>query len=260
MLHGTLTAPDRRSSFAEKDQTMKKFSPLLLLCLLVLCACRKDKKSAPASCSIATMILNSGAATAIYSFSYNNEGKISRIVSKDEEVVFDYAGSEYVISYLTAGKMRQQNTVKMDAQQRPVESLVRIFKADGTFDAEVITCEYNTKGELVKQVSKKDKQPAVTTATVWADGNCTAISNNTQSVALEYYTDQPVQQADIFRINQLLLQGFVNVFNKNLAKSLKSGASITQFAYAFDAAGRVTTATAVSGANTETRSFQYSCD
>ncbi|RPE08081.1 hypothetical protein EGT74_13500 [Chitinophaga lutea] len=244
----------------EKDQAMEKFSPLLLVFLLVLCACRKDKKTSPADCRTATMIVNSGAATSIYSFSYNNEGKLSRLVSKQDEVVFDYTGNGYVITYLTSGKMRQQTTVKTDAQQRPTEALIKLFKADGTFDSEVITCEYNAKGELVKQVSQKDKQPAVTTATVWADGNCTAISNNTQSLTLEYYTDRPVQPADIFRINQLLIQGFVNVFNRNLAKSLKSGATITQYSYTFDADGRVITATAVTGASTETRAFQYSCD
>ncbi|WP_423738128.1 hypothetical protein [Chitinophaga caseinilytica] len=240
---------------------MKKSAPLLLLFLLAFTACRKNDDPPPAAeCRTATMIVNTAAATSVYSFSYNSDGKVNRVVNDNNVITFDYGADGYVVTFSSSGKMYKQTTVKIDAQQRPASAAVKHYKADGTFDPEAITCTYNSRGELVQQVSQKKGLPAETTSTVWVNGNCTVISNNAQSQTMEYYADKPVQQADIFRINQLLLHGFVNVFNKNLAKSMKSGASVIQFTYEFDASGRITTATLTTGGQSEARSFQYDCD
>ncbi len=239
---------------------MKKFSPFVLACFLALAACRKDSTPTPADCRPATMIINSGAITSAFNFSYNNEGRLSRVVNNQYEMVFDYDASGYVINFLAAGKLFRKSAVKTDAQRRPVSVTMTDYHANGTFNQELITCEYNSKGELVKQVSQKDKQPTVTTSTVWMNGNCTSISDNAQSTTVEYYTDQPIQQADILSINQLMMHGFVTVFNKNLAKSLTTGVSTARYTYEFDEAGRITTAVLSYGGSRETRLFQYSCD
>lgn len=241
---------------------MKQFAPILLLLVPALAACRKNDKTGPATaeCRAATMIVDIGTVTSVFSFSYDNDGKVSRIVNNQDEMIFEYGANGYVVRFLSAGKMFRHTTVSTDDRQRPVSAKILDYRPDGTFDTENVTCEYNAKNELVRQVSQKNGQPAVATATVWADGNCVAISDNSQSIALTYYSDKPAQQADVFRVNQLLLYGYVNVFNKNLAKSMKTPLATTDISYDFDAAGRITTVRLETGVRMEKRSFQYDCD
>lgn len=241
---------------------MKKLSPIAIVLLLTLAACRKSDKAAPAptDCRTATMIVNVGAITSAYSFTYDESGKLSRVFSKEHEINFVYNANGYVARFRMGDRLFRQSTVTTDAQQRPVSAKIIDYLNDGTEQTETVTCEYNSKNELVRQVSQKPGKPDAVTVTAWADGNCMAISENGQGMSLDYYTDKPVQQADIFRISQLLLHGYVNVFNKNLAKSMNTPAYTTNYAYEFDSNGRIVSARLTTGAMVETRSFQYDCD
>lgn len=261
------------------------FRSVLLLSAGILGSCHKDNNSpAPPpdkNCRIAVATSKSGATTVIYTLSYDNDGRISKVSTDDfykMRYQFNYAQGQFTrdgYSDHWEGQLTNQLHAELNSMGLP--TLIVEKRYDYTPAAQppklmvtvTSTYEYNSKGELQLSTQKSEyvgnpaSNSSGTTTYTWANGNVVKQETTGAGTAtFEYYTDRPAQKAGAVSFDNLMSTGVNPVSNKNLVKSLTDGATIINVNYDYDETGKIKVATLTgsgAGAGREVK-YQYSCN
>ena len=216
-------------------------------------SCKKsnDKK---AECKIiAASIPSLGV---LFNFSYNNNGKLTRISAGRNFTTFDYPAENTVIATtLDSGRFQSKRIINVNAAG--LATNVRIENnAAGTL---FINNSFEYSGEELmksRSTSSSDPNPRITTFT-WVNGNLITITSGGAIIETrDYFTDKPRQIGDFFSFSEFI-QGFETVRTKNLVKSTSG----TNFTYEFGGpAGNISSLQTISpGGNRDIIDYQYEC-
>ncbi|MEZ2444589.1 hypothetical protein AB6805_22845 [Chitinophaga sp. RCC_12] len=258
---------------------------ILFVPALIIAGCGKDKnRPTPPpdkNCRIATIATKSASTTTTYTLSYDNDGRVSKMVSDDfykTSYIFNYAPglitrnsySDHWNGQLTAELRAELNSmglptliVRKGYDYTPAGQPLKL-ETKYTF-----TYEYNSQGELQLSTEKYEyfTNPAsnstTTTTYTWANGNLVkdeATGGATSNY--EYYTDKPMQKGDPSAIGNLINKGISPIKNKNLIKSSSNGTVVINVNYEYDETGKIKTAalTGNTAANSSEMRYQYSCN
>lgn len=258
---------------------------ILLLPVFIIASCGKDNNGptppADKNCRIATIASKSGSTTTSYTLSYDNDGRVSKIVSDDfnkNRYHFNYAPGLFTrdgYSDHWDGQLTSELRAELNSMGLP--TLITQKSYDYTPIGQppkhtattTYTYEYNSQGEL-QLITKKDeyidRPVSNTTSTIaytWANGN--AVKEEITGIAAinyEYYADKSVQKGDPVAINSLMIYGINPIKNKNLVKSSSNGTTIINVNYDYDETGKIKTAilTGSTAASSSEMRFQYSCN
>lgn len=246
------------------------FAIAAFVCLAITVqSCNKDKDSDPTPtpaakvCRLtsATVIPPSGEGIT-YSFSYNNDHKISQIISSDSPVnttTFTYSGNTINVAGKSGTTQTDKTIITTNAAGLQLHSETRDLDNDTVISS--IDYEYGSNGDLLKITNiYGDDDPTITNASS-SDGNIISLNGSGSLTTMEYYTDQKFRIGDYFHILQMIQTGTAfYIVNKNLVKSFSSGSNITNFNYTFDADNNITQLDIISGADITTVHFQQVCE
>jgi hypothetical protein len=252
-----------------KSVIMKKIQTTIA-CLIVLavvtpfgsCLKENDKK---ADCRIATVTvtqITGGNASIVHNISYNNDGKISTVVSTGSltmNKVFIYSGNTIMVNTTDgSGSLSSRDSITIDSQGRPL-NMRRYYANPGTWT----NTSYEYSGEDLVRTQQTDQSSATPTigSGTTSNGNLISFASPAGNSTFEYYTDLPVQQGDWLSLTTQLEYG-VNVYpHKNLIKTLNSeGLFIFNFSYEMNDDGLISKLTTTYGNSVTTITYQYDCN
>jgi YD repeat-containing protein len=224
---------------------------LVLTFLGIFIGCKKHTDKKPVCKMIsATLVPSSDQA---YRFSYDNDGRLVRVVAGFAVTTYDYTGNMTTVTNQDSGKFTSRMIVTMNDLK--LATNVRTESDDSGANWANTVFEYNGE-ELSKSTFTSS---AGGTATVskynWSGGNMVSIISATDTSTLEYYTDKPRQSGDFLLLEQTL-QGYETYRNKNLLKGL-SGADLI---YEFGADGNISSLRVDQGGGSTFLDYQYQCN
>lgn len=241
-----------------------------IICLaLSFQSCKKDKDSdsnptPPAKvCRLAaaTITTPSGSGTT-YSFSYNNDEKISQIILSGSPLVtatFTYSGNAINVVRKSGATITSKIVITTNAAGLILHSEDRDLNTD-TVDS-YSDYEYTNSGELTKVTQNYGSSEPNISNCSYSNGNLVTLSNSGTVSSFDYYTDQSFRIGDYLRFLQFIDTG--NAFfivNKNLVKSQTDGDYISNFNYTFDTDNNITQLDIINGAEITSVAFQQICE
>lgn len=233
--------------------------------LLMSSSCKKgkDKENIPPEkqCRITALTtLPTSGPGITYSFTYNNDKKVSQIISSEspsEVTTFTYSGNTAIIIKKTGSSI----TEKMVATTNSSGMLTRFEYWDPVPDTlnSYMEFEYNNT-ELLKLTYHSGASSSITNVS-YTNGNLTNATSSGSVATFEYYTDQAFRPGDFFYVQQIFNQGkMFYVVNKNLLKSQSQGGTITNFNYTFNANNLITKLESVSSGTISAIQIQQICE
>ena len=215
-------------------------------------SCKKNDAAHKPDCKIVAAIAGANAT----SFTYNADGKLS---SKNAATTdrFTYNGNIITITNSTGATINTTTTVTLNTNGFP--SNTSLVNAAGT-NLSSTAFEYNGN-ELSKSTitSSSGGVPDVTSYN-WSGGNMVSFQNGSNITTFDYALDKPAQTGDFWNL-QNLSQGFETIKTKNVLKSFSSADNITTINYSFDASGKISGLTGISGgAVLLALTYQYECN
>jgi hypothetical protein len=230
------------------------FSAVLILGITVsFSGCKKndDTVKKPVCRFLTETIVGTGPSLR---FSYNNDGKVSRIVVNNGTVhAFTYEGNITTIITVDSGAFRSRAIVTNN--DAGLATNVRTEQdAAGTVWSNT-KLEYNGE-ELAKSTntSSTGSTPTITTYS-WSNGNLVSETSGSGTINYEYYTDKLWQMGDYWSFVESI-EGFEIVRNKNLLKSLPTNTLLT---YDFGLDGNITSLKINSGSSVNFIDYEYEC-
>lgn len=214
-------------------------------------ACKKNDANPSGTCKISSVHRSDGT---VYNLTYDAQGRISELTYGLNAVTYNYTATGYVQELRANNTLKQVTTTELNAQGCIIKRTEHTLDITGNITGtNQNVYEYNANGEILKQVYNGGIQ---TTTYTWSNGNLASASLGS---TYAYHTDKPAQDADPFRLIELLVYGRPLTKNKNLLKSISSGASTTtNYISEFDDKGRVIKFT-VSLSSPLVYEIQYEC-
>ena len=250
--------------------------------LYALAGCKKDKDQGPpdSNCKIVTVALNASGTLVNYTLSYNNDGKVSKIVVGDQmktRVNFLYSTNEVVREEFSDhwdGQLTAHTTMELNGMGLPVKVIEKDYdyvpqgQPPKLLSTRTSTFDYNSKGELqsAREIFVTIFAPGSnydrTTTYTWENGNVIKQQAGAEVADITYYTDKAIQKGDYLTIDNFLTRGFMPFKNKNLIRSLKGGPVIMNINYEFDDQGKVKAGTlsGTGAGTTKEYRYGYSCN
>lgn len=232
-------------------------------------SCKKDKDSDPAptppvkKCRVTAATITSSSEPGVtYSFTYNNDMKVSQIISSESPVVtttFTYSGNTVNVIKKSGTTITDKTVITTNAAGLQLRSEERDLNTDtATYFSDY---EYNNSGEILKVTHGYSNSDPTITNCSYTDGNMISMSSSGIIANLEYYTDQSFRSGDYLHLIQFLESGnTLYIVNKNLVKSLIQGSSITNFNYTFDTDNNIIQMDVINGSDIMTVDFQQVCE
>lgn|GEM_PF-7117441 len=206
----------------------------LVVSILFSCSKKHDKPQPQNTCLISKAIVND---TQNITFDYNSSGKIRSVTN--------YYNDGYTRTYIYS-----ENTIVIDLSNQPgnnrkrtvtlnTEGLPENIHDDGYNDPTTwnnYAFEFEGK-KCVKQIHTNSSGSNEESLLEWDGDNVGAL---TTGYTLEYYLNQPVQQADFLMLQYMVEYGLSPIQNANMVKSYTYG-SVVPFTYDYDETGKITT-------------------
>jgi hypothetical protein len=184
---------------------------------------------------------------------YDREKKIMETVAGTFVKSFVYTGDTVTLLFQHTGAFVNRTFIFRNSAG--MATRIRIEgNAGGT---EWVNINYLYHGEELVSSSVTTSGSAVPSVTTyeWRDGNLVSMISDSATTHLEYYGEKTRQTGDFFSIKQIN-DGYEIYRPKNLIKSIGS----TNFSYAFDAGGKISSLTAATGNDQSTLNFDYECN
>lgn len=250
---------------------MKKIFTLTAIACLVISiqSCKKDKDSNPTpnpptkQCRLtaATSSPSSGSGTT-YSFTYNNDNKVSQIVTSGSPVytkTFTYNGHTINIISKSGTTVNGKTVITTNDAGRQLHSEERDVNTDTI--TSYSDFEYTNNGDLLKITQKYGSSPSTIINLTYSNGNLMSLSSSGSVTTYDYYTDQSFRIGDAFYFSQIFEFGTAfYIVNKNLVKSYSRGSIIENYNYTFDTDNNITQMKTINGSNISTIAVQQLCE
>lgn len=234
------------------------------LLALGLSSCgKKDNKIQPNCQLLSASIQPSSGSPDGYTFSYNNDKKVSQIVHTIDNFMetrtLTYSGN--TVNMLT--KVRNATIEKRVLTLNDKGLILRNEERGVIVDTLKNTSEYtyNAKGEVVTfTYTPVAGTPSISTI-AFTNGNATSISSGGTFTNFDYYTDQAFRPGDYLQFVQMQQLGN-NYFlvNNKLLKSQTSGNETTNYNYTYDANNNISQVEVRYNGNSNKILFQHICD
>jgi len=187
-------------------------------------------------------------------FSYNSDGKVSRIVTNNGVVqAYTYDGNITTIVTLDSIVFSSRTIITNNAAG--LATNVRIEQDDAGTIWSNTKYEYNGE-ELAKSTNSNSSggTPTITTYS-WSNGNLASETTGSSTITYDYYTNKPWQIGDYWSFAQSI-EGFEIVRNKNLLKSFSNNISLS---YDFGLDGNITSLKFSRGSSITFIDYEYEC-
>ncbi|HUZ59072.1 MAG TPA: hypothetical protein VMU83_09835 [Hanamia sp.] len=233
---------------------IKLFATLVAVSLFA--GCKKDSTSTQpqSSCKVTSISVGGAIAETV---AYNTNGTIDSIVSGTDITSYVYSGNTITETTLNSGQFDNIAIVTVNSDELATNVRTE-YSADGT-DWDNAAYEYNGS-QVTKLISTSSYTvSADTTSFQWSAGNLASVIEDGDTTKIDYFTDKLSQPGDYLSLSQLH-QGYEIFINKNIIKTITTGADVSNLTYTYDTNGKITSLTENDGTNTETYSFQYQCN
>lgn len=232
-------------------------------------SCKKDKDSDPVStppekvCKVMAVTVESPIESPYtYTFSYNNDNKISKIVRSGSPVyttTFLYSGNTINLVGKSGDSINSREVLTINDSGL----LIRSETLDPVNDTLIsyVDYEYTANGEIIKATDVYDNsEPSISTCS-YSNGNLTTISSEGNIVNFEYYNDEKYRIGDYVHFLQLINFGSTSyIINKNLVKSQQQGSNISNFNYTFDSDNNISQLDIIDDTDITSILFQQVCE
>ena len=238
---------------------MKKpplFTCYALLLILVITAASCQKNGNDPVCHITTILR--GQLPDTTSILYNPDGTIARTENprSGRFKVFTYSPGKIVVTFDNSGVQWPRTEVLLNAQGRITRTTdIRT----GEIIASVLDMGYNNAGTLSWMHASLSGDDTVFYQ--YSNGDIVKSTEGRAVVNYSYYTDKPLRDGDYTKTWQMLNYGAVFMMNRHLVKSIMTANGTINFAYEFDAQGKITrmTQSKAGSADFVTTDYKYTC-
>jgi hypothetical protein len=212
------------------------------------CKKNKDKRTV---CRIVS--LKSGASGDMSELSYDQQGRISRIVSGDLLRTYFYDADSVIATSASAGTVSDRKVIKVNALGLAVSIYSETYGTQPSWSNAVN--EYDGD-KLIKTTSTSSNQmePVINTYQ-WSQHNITASISGTDTTRFSYYLDKPIQEGDYFSLLQKE-EGYEIFRNQNLLKTY-AGSNLV---YEFNSEGRISSLQLTSAGSISILDYEYQCN
>jgi len=238
---------------------MKPGVLLVLICFLFSCS-KKESNMPPivplkTDCRIASANYSGGALNFTYTLSYNDDGKISKLVYDGVSAyvkTFTYSGNMIYINL--NGLYSATDTITLNSA-----GLMVAHKEMTDTSVFNTTFAYDANGQVISSTTQKDKLPPVTTRYTNTNNDLTNTSVGSMKDTTVYSLDKPAVIGNLDDFDQLIYYGASYYTNKHLKQSFSSWPCHYMFTYTYDDDGKITSVVANDGTALETFNFTYEC-
>ena len=238
---------------------MRSIIPLILL--LLLFSCSKKESTAPpimpkTDCRISSAHYFNGTLDFRYTLSYNDEGKISKLVYDGPSAyvkTFTYTGNMIYINISAQGS-GATDTISLNGS-----GLIATHKERTAQSVYNTSFSYDAGGQIISSTTQQDDSLPVTTYYTFTNGDLTNTSSSLIKDTTVYDLSKPAVIGNLDDFNQLIYYGSSYYSNKHLKQSFFSWPYHYQFTYTYDDDGKITSVVAVNGTVPETFEFTYDC-
>jgi YD repeat-containing protein len=234
---------------------MRLIVPAFLI--LIFFSCSKKESNAPlvipskTNCRIASANYSGGALNFTYTLTYNDDGKLSKLV---------YDGvSAYVKSFTYSGNMIYINLkgIHSSTDTITLNSAGLMIAHKETTDTSVYNTgfAYDANGQVVSSTTQQDNFSPVTTHYTFTNGDLTNTSVSGMKDTTVYSLDEPAVIGNLDDFDQLIYYGAAYYTNKHLKQSFSSWPYHYTFTYSYDEDGKITSVVSNDGTAIESCKF-----
>ncbi len=233
---------------------------MAIVILTTALSCKKKKhEPEPPVCRIVkiTTPINT------HDISYYSDGRVQGISTNANQVRnFNYSGNTIISTTMVDGRVDERSIITLDANGLIVNVRTETNSTGTEWNNNVY--EYNGTQVVKRTFTTSSGTTPWVSSYSWSDGNMVSASSPDGVTQYEFHLDRPMQVGDYFgTVGDLLQYGQTNIFrrNANLLKSTISsgGSHIQNYDYTFDASGKITAITAVSGGANRVTQIEYEC-
>jgi YD repeat-containing protein len=203
--------------------------------------------------------LASGDTTYYYTYTYNNDGRISGSVYKDANsgtnysVSFSYSGN-MIYRAVQAGANSSVDTITLNAN-----GMIEKYKTVIGALNYLTTLTYDANQQLTTFTQQQDAYPPLTANYSFTNGDVTLVTeNNFPSDTLVYDLTKPAVHGNQDEVNQLLDLGAMYIKNKHLLVSSSHGATVL-YSYEYNGDGNISAVKIIVGNSYTIIHFTYNC-
>jgi hypothetical protein len=236
-------------------------SILTAIFILLIISCSKNDSPAPpvkpTSCRIATATYHGPAYTFTYTLTYNDSGKIIKLLYDGPTAyvkTFKYSGNMIYMSLNAAGSNQATDTVSLNGFGKIATH--KEITSQSVYNTSFL---YDAGGQVISSTTQQDNNPAVTTNYYFTDGDLTNTSSAASKDTIVYNPGKPVVIGNLDDFNQLIYYGSSYFTNKHLKQLYLSWPSHYDFTYSYDADGKIVNVESNDGSVSESFSFTYEC-
>lgn len=193
----------------------------------------------------------------VFTYSYNTEGKLSMTIHGQDTSFFSYSGNTITSIDNFSGAFANKNIITLNANGMASNARIE----NDTTGTLWVNYSYEYNGtELIKQTTTTSDGAAPSSITFnWSGGNMVEIIDGASVSKLEYFADKAARAGDYPNLANLQ-RGYETFRTKNSAKSIATpSAAVSNFSYTYDADGKITAVTFVTGGDVEAFNYQYEC-
>jgi hypothetical protein len=233
--------------------------PVFLMLLFFSCS-KKENNMPPivppkTDCRIATASYSGGSLNFTYTLTYNDDGKLSKLV---------YDGlSAYVKTFSYSGNMIYINIngINSGTDTITLNSAGFMIAHKETTDTAVYntTFAYDANGQVISSSTQQDNLPPITTNYTFTNGDLTNTSAGGMKDTTVYSVDKPAVIGNLDDFDQLIYYGSSYYTNKHLKQSFSSWPYHYTFTYTYDDEGKIMSVVANDGTANESFIFTYEC-
>jgi len=232
---------------------------MIALCgVVIFLSCHKSNRStsSAAGCKLTGIHVKGNGWEGNYVISYNGDGKLAAVQYADN-------GSSYTRNFTYSGNMIISTTVSgptfIDTVflgvNGDVDHIVMYSSNSGATDS----FSYDGNRQLAKSVFTPTGGGATTSTYQYDNGDLVTADQTNLHIAYTYYTDKASAAGDLLALGQWVQYGTIYEKSRHLTKSETSGNVTLNITYEFDAQGKITSATEISGSETTTFTYTYTC-
>jgi YD repeat-containing protein len=234
---------------------------VILVLIFVLFSCSKKENNMPAvvqpktKCQIASANYTGGALNFTYTLTYNDDGKISKLVYDGLNAyvkTFTYSGNMIYISL--NGVHSATDTIMLNSA-----GLMATHKETTDSSVYNTTFTYDANGQVVSSTTKQDNLLPVTTNYTFTNGDLTNTSVGGMKDTTVYSLDKLAVVGNLDDFDQLIYYGASYYTNKHLKQSFSAWPLHDTFTYNYDTDGKITSVVANDGTGLESFNFNYDC-